>query len=108
MVTRLHSLHLLSLRVKLKIVKTLDSSLILIQLQKVATSRFSQEPRRRRTLGKRPRSQHPLQRLINYGHHYRKQIWLATGCSILNKIFDLAPPALIGIVVDVIVKHTIL
>ncbi|BCL39429.1 ABC transporter [Nostoc sp. MS1] len=32
-------------------------------------------------------------------------MWLATGCSILNKIFDLAPPALIGIAVDVVVKQ---
>ncbi|CBN57083.1 ABC transporter related [Kamptonema sp. PCC 6506] len=32
------------------------------------------------------------------------QIWLASICSILNKIFDLAPPALIGAAVDVVVK----
>jgi len=54
---------------------------------------------------KRRRESYPLQRLIKYGHRYRQQIWLATGCSILNKIFDLAPPALIGIAVDVIVKQ---
>lgn len=48
---------------------------------------------------------HPLKRLIDYGKDYRQQIWLATGCSILNKIFDLAPPALIGIAVDVVVKQ---
>jgi ATP-binding cassette subfamily B protein len=30
---------------------------------------------------------------------------LATGASILNKVFDLAPPALIGIAVDVVVKQ---
>ncbi len=47
---------------------------------------------------------HPLQRLLNYGHQYRKQIWLATACSILNKIFDLTPPVLIGIALDVVVK----
>ncbi|KYC37169.1 ABC transporter [Scytonema hofmannii PCC 7110] len=50
-------------------------------------------------------STHPLKRLLNYGHRYRKQIWLATGCSILNKLFDLAPPGLIGIAVDVVVKQ---
>ncbi|MDH6056306.1 ABC transporter ATP-binding protein [Umezakia ovalisporum] len=50
-------------------------------------------------------SVHPLQRLLDYGHEYRQQIWLATGCSILNKLFDLAPPALIGIAVDVVVKQ---
>ena len=53
----------------------------------------------------RPRASHPLKRLIDYGHNYRDQIWLATACSILNKIFDLAPPALIGIAVDVVVKQ---
>jgi ATP-binding cassette subfamily B protein len=42
--------------------------------------------------------------LINYGHNYRPQIWQAIACSILNKIFDLAPPALIGAAVDVVVK----
>nr|WP_199306753.1 ABC transporter ATP-binding protein [Anabaena sphaerica] len=30
---------------------------------------------------------------------------MATGASILNKVFDLAPPALIGIAVDVVVKQ---
>jgi ATP-binding cassette, subfamily B, bacterial len=48
--------------------------------------------------------QHPFVRLLNYGHHYNPLILLATTCSILNKIFDLAPPALIGAAVDVVVK----
>jgi len=48
---------------------------------------------------------HPLKRLLKYGRRYRVQIWLATICSFLNKLFDLAPPALIGIAVDVVVKH---
>jgi ATP-binding cassette subfamily B protein len=48
---------------------------------------------------------HPLQRLFDYGQQYRQQIWLATCASILNKVFDLAPPALIGIAVDVVVKR---
>ena len=51
------------------------------------------------------RSVHPLKRLLDYGHQYRKQIWQATACSILNKLFDLAPPALIGFAVDVVVKQ---
>ncbi|MGQ4647944.1 ABC transporter transmembrane domain-containing protein [Lyngbya aestuarii] len=42
---------------------------------------------------------------MNYGHNYRTQIWQATACSILNKIFDLAPPALIGVAVDVVVEQ---
>jgi ATP-binding cassette subfamily B protein len=49
--------------------------------------------------------QHPLVRLIQYGKPYRRQIWLATLCSILNKIFDLAPPVLIGVSVDVVVER---
>jgi ATP-binding cassette subfamily B protein len=57
-----------------------------------------------RILRRRKRSAPPIQRLLEYGHQYRKQIWLATSCSILNKLFDLAPPALIGIAVDVVVK----
>ncbi len=54
---------------------------------------------------RRSRQVHPLKRLLDYGHQYRKQIWLATACSILNKLFDLAPPGLIGVAVDVVVKQ---
>ncbi len=32
-------------------------------------------------------------------------MWLATTCSVLNKLFDLAPPALIGAAVDVVVER---
>jgi ATP-binding cassette subfamily B protein len=52
-----------------------------------------------------PKYTHPLQRLLKYGRRYRLQTWLATISSFLNKLFDLAPPALIGIAVDVVVKH---
>lgn len=54
---------------------------------------------------RRQKSAHPLQRLLDYGHQYRQQIWLATIYSILNKFFDLAPPGLIGVAVDVVVKQ---
>jgi ATP-binding cassette subfamily B protein len=30
---------------------------------------------------------------------------LAATCSVLNKLFDLAPPVLIGLAVDVVVKR---
>ncbi len=50
-------------------------------------------------------SPHPLQRLFNYGREYRPQIWQASACSVLNKLFDLAPPALIGAAVDVVVQQ---
>ncbi|MEQ8538473.1 MAG: ABC transporter ATP-binding protein [Coleofasciculus sp. D1-CHI-01] len=46
----------------------------------------------------------PLKRLFAYGHNYRTEIRQAIACSILNKIFDLAPPALIGAAVDVVVQ----
>jgi ATP-binding cassette, subfamily B, bacterial len=51
------------------------------------------------------KSPHPLLRLLNYGHSYNLQITLASSCSILNKIFDLAPPALIGAAVDTVVER---
>lgn len=47
---------------------------------------------------------YPFLRLLNYGNSYKNQIWQAVICSILNKIFDLAPPVLIGAAVDVVVK----
>lgn len=50
-------------------------------------------------------SNHPLQRLLKYGQGYRNSIIKAIACSILNKIFDLAPPVLIGGAVDVVVKR---
>ncbi len=49
-------------------------------------------------------AQQPLKRLINYGSKYKTKIWLATICSIVNKIFDLAPPILIGLAVDIVVN----
>jgi ATP-binding cassette subfamily B protein len=52
-----------------------------------------------------PSTQHPLQRLLRYGRHYRPQIWGAVANSILNTIFDLAPPYLIGIAIDVVVNN---
>jgi ATP-binding cassette, subfamily B, bacterial len=51
-----------------------------------------------------PYSVHPFQRLLKYGRKYNRQIWLAIASSILNKVFDLAPPALIGAAVDVVVQ----
>ena len=50
-------------------------------------------------------SRHPLLRLWRYASAQRRQITLATLFSILNKVFDLAPPALIGAAVDVIVNR---
>jgi ATP-binding cassette subfamily B protein len=48
---------------------------------------------------------HPLVRLWHYAHGYRRRIVFASLGSILNKVFDLAPPALIGAAVDVVVQQ---
>jgi ATP-binding cassette, subfamily B, bacterial len=58
-----------------------------------------------RVLKKPGNSAHPLQRLLQYGRQYHQQIWQATLCSIINKVLDLAPPWLIGIAVDILVKQ---
>ncbi len=51
------------------------------------------------------RDKHPLSRLWRYARGHRRRIILAAAGSILNKIFDLAPPALIGAAVDVVVQQ---
>ena len=48
---------------------------------------------------------HPLPRLWNYAVPHRRAMLLASLYSILNKIFDLAPPLLIGAAVDVVVAQ---
>ena len=47
----------------------------------------------------------PIRRLLAHTKNHRSTMWLATLFSILNKIFDLAPPLLIGAAVDVVVKQ---
>ncbi|ACY18123.1 ABC transporter ATP-binding protein [Haliangium ochraceum] len=47
----------------------------------------------------------PLKRLIRYARGHRRRILAASSCSVLNKIFDLAPPVLIGAAVDVVVQR---
>src|SRR5690554_5999794 len=47
---------------------------------------------------------YPLLRLLKHARAYRKRTRMAIACSILNKIFDLAPPALIGAAIDVVVE----
>ena len=46
-----------------------------------------------------------LPRLLAHLKPYRKQVWVATSCSIINKVFDLLPPVLIGLAVDVVVEQ---
>lgn len=45
-----------------------------------------------------------LTRLYRYAHGFRARIYKASFFSVLNKIFDLAPPLLIGLAVDTVVK----
>jgi ATP-binding cassette, subfamily B, bacterial len=52
-----------------------------------------------------PNPTHPLRRLLRYARPFRGRIWLAVVCSVLNKVFDLAPPVLIGAAVDVVVRR---
>ena len=47
---------------------------------------------------------HPLVRLFKYARPFRRRLAWATTFSILNKIFDLAPPFIIGAAVDVVVQ----
>lgn len=47
----------------------------------------------------------PLLRLLRYGQPYRGQVWGAIICSIFRTLFDLAPPYLIGVAVDVVVEQ---
>lgn len=51
------------------------------------------------------RPAHPLTRLLRYARGYRLRISLAVLFSVLNKIFDLAPPLLIGFSVDILVAR---
>jgi ATP-binding cassette subfamily B protein len=51
------------------------------------------------------KTRHPLLRLWTYASGQRRQIVLATLASVLNKLFDLAPPVLIGAAVDVVVNR---
>ncbi len=47
----------------------------------------------------------PLPRLLGYTRPFRRQIMAASAFSVLNKIFDLAPPTLIGAAVDIVVSQ---
>ena len=47
---------------------------------------------------------HPLFRLLSHLRKHRLTVILATLCSILNKIWDLAPPLLIGMAIDVVAE----
>lgn len=46
----------------------------------------------------------PLRQLLTYMKPFRTKIRMATLFSVLNKLFDLAPPVLIGAAVDIVVQ----
>ncbi|MBW4935845.1 ABC transporter ATP-binding protein [Marinobacter sp. F4206] len=46
-----------------------------------------------------------LARLLRYARGYRRQIIAASTCSIINKLFDIAPEILIGVAIDVVVNQ---
>ncbi|MEM7350836.1 MAG: ABC transporter ATP-binding protein [Acidobacteriota bacterium] len=50
-------------------------------------------------------STQPLLRLWRYAVNHQRRMVQATTCSVLNKIFDLAPPVLIGAAVDIVVRR---
>jgi ATP-binding cassette subfamily B protein len=47
----------------------------------------------------------PLLRLLRYARTHRRRIVLASVCSVMNKLLDLAPPVLIGTAVDLVVNR---
>lgn len=49
--------------------------------------------------------QGPFRRLLGHMKGHKSTIRLASFCSITNKVWDLAPPLLIGLAVDVVVKR---
>jgi ATP-binding cassette subfamily B protein len=48
---------------------------------------------------------HPLKRLYGYAGSWRRDTWLASTYSVLNKVFDVLPEILIGVAVDVVVHR---
>lgn len=47
----------------------------------------------------------PLRRLLRYASSHRRTVWLASACSVVNKLFDILPEVLIGAAVDVVVNR---
>ena len=50
-------------------------------------------------------SGHPFVRLLNYASAYKRRVAFATTYSALGKIFDIMPPVLIGVAVDIVVQR---
>ncbi len=48
----------------------------------------------------------PLRRLFAFARPYRRDVFMASTYSVLNKFFDVLPELLIGVAVDVVVNRT--
>ena len=46
-----------------------------------------------------------LMRLLRYASGHHRRVWLASLCSVLNKVFDVMPEILIGMAIDVVVRQ---
>ena len=46
-----------------------------------------------------------LLRLLRYARGHRRRVWLASFCSVMNKLFDVMPEILIGMAIDVVVRQ---
>ena len=68
----------------------------IVVVAKILTSKW--------TSGKKQKF-YPSKRLFDYGQKYKRQLWLAVGASVLNKLFDLAPPGLIGVAVNIAIRQ---
>ena len=58
-----------------------------------------------RALRKASANRSPLMRLLRHLAPQRRLVLAAVICSLLNKLFDLAPPILIGLAVDVVLLN---
>ena len=56
-------------------------------------------------MSKPKNSGHPFLRLLNYASVYKRRVAFATVYSALGKIFDIMPPVLIGVAVDIVVQR---
>ncbi len=51
------------------------------------------------------KQRHPFARLLNYASVYKRRVAWATSFSVLGKLFDIMPPVLIGMAVDIVVER---
>ena len=51
------------------------------------------------------RQSHPFVRLLNYATTYKRWVFMASLHSVLGKVFDIMPPMLIGVAVDIVVQR---